>query len=167
MNHKMYLVHEDHYLKHLEDKIKMYRLLRQLVQTIRTVPINRGTRLLTDVTNRLESIADRHFESWNIPNEYMVTGNPDWLRQKMAYELVTPEGAGIHLRHCDCPYCDEGCCCEELDKEEKPVVSTGDTEDAPQDTDLDLDVALKVLTTVLSGLLGDAKVFCVEAKPKK
>ena len=114
MNHKMYLVHEDHYLKHLEDKIKMYRLLRQLVQTIRTVPVNRGTRLLTEVTCRLEALADNQFKSWNIPNEYMVTGNPDWLRKKMALELVSPDAAGIHLRHCDCPYCDEPCCCDDL-----------------------------------------------------
>lgn len=162
MNHKMYLVHEDHYLRHLEDKIKMYQLFRQLVQTIRAVPSNRGTRLLTEVTNRMESIADRNFNSWNIPREYMVTGNPNWLRQKMACELVSPDAAGLHLRHCDCLYCDDPCCCDAPDTEneddaEKPVVSCGDAEKSPHEIDLNLEAALEALVTVLGSLLHDSK----------
>ena len=36
MNHKMHLVHEDHYLRHLEDKIKMYQL-REVSKTEKIV----------------------------------------------------------------------------------------------------------------------------------
>lgn len=144
MNHKMYLVHEEDYLKQLEDKVKMYQLVRQLVQTIHTVPVNRGTRLLTEVTDRLESVADRCFESWNIPSQYMATGDPAWLRRKMAYELISPEGAGICLPPC------------EPEKADKPDVP----EEASQ-LDPDQAAALEAFADAFIKFLSDITMYCI------
>ena len=145
MNHKMYLVHEEDYLKQLEDKVKMYQLVRQLVQTIHTVPVNRGTRLLTEVTDRLESVADRCFESWNIPSQYMVTGDPAWLRRKMAYELTSPEGAGICLPPC------------EPEEDDNTNVADG----APQQLDPDQAAALEAFADAFIKFLSDITMCCI------
>ena len=79
MNNKVYLIHEDDYIKHIEEKAALYSMLKQIACKVAKLPSNRGNKNLSVLTKKAETIADKMFRSWGIPASYLYTGDSDKL----------------------------------------------------------------------------------------
>lgn len=88
MDNKLYLIHEDDYLRHIDHKLEMYKLLLELVQTLREdLAEGETARAVRDLCS-YEQDAHILFECWTIPDEYSESGDPDDLAQLMEKELL-------------------------------------------------------------------------------
>ena len=50
MNDKMYLIHEDDYIKHIDDKVALYTMVKQLSFMIAKLAPNRGNKSLSNMS---------------------------------------------------------------------------------------------------------------------
>ena len=88
MDNKLYLIHEDDYLRHIDHKLEMYKLLLELVQTLREdLAEGETARAVRDLCS-FEQQAHILFECWTIPDEYVESWEPDDLAQLMEKELL-------------------------------------------------------------------------------
>lgn len=88
MSNKLYLIHEDDYLRHIDHKLEMYKLLLELVQTLREdLAEGETARAVRDLCS-FEQDAHILFECWTIPDEYVESWDPDDLAQLMEKELL-------------------------------------------------------------------------------
>lgn len=111
MSNKMYLIHEDDYIKHIEEKAILYSMMKQIACKVTKLPSNRGNKKLTAIAKKSEAIADSMFRSWGLPASYLYTGDSDKLALLMENELIEPEDAGYYACDGDCCCGDcEGCC---------------------------------------------------------
>ena len=104
MENKMYLIHEEDYIKHIREKSILYAMLNDLTHRVANMPSNRGNKVLSLQAERFMLCADTMFRSWGIPMSYVCTGDPKKLAMLMENELIDPEDAGYIA-------CDGGCCC--------------------------------------------------------
>lgn len=72
MKNKMYLIHEDDYIKHINEKLLLCSLVKQLTVHISRLAPNRGSKALTDVAKRYGDMTDNLFQSWGIPIKYLL-----------------------------------------------------------------------------------------------
>ena len=114
MENKLYLIHEDDYIKHIEEKAALYSMLKQITRKVAKLPSNRGNKNLSVLTKKAEAIADKMFHSWSIPASYLYTGDSDELFFQMENDLIAPEDAGYfaYSEEC-CGNCE--CCCQSDD----------------------------------------------------
>ena len=103
MENKMYLIHEEDYIKHIREKSILYAMLNDLTHRVSNMPSNRGNKVLTLQAERFMLCADTMFRSWGIPMSYLCTGDSKKLATLMENELIAPEDAGYYA-------CDGGCC---------------------------------------------------------
>ena len=88
MDNKLYLIHEDDYLRHIDQKLEMYDLVLELVRTLREdLAEGETARAVRDLCS-YEQQAHILFEGWTIPDEYAESGDPDDLAQLMEEELL-------------------------------------------------------------------------------
>lgn len=88
MDNKLYFIHEDNYLNHIDHQLEMYDLLLEAVRTLRKdLEAGETARALRDLC-AYEQEAHTLFEGWNIPDEYAESGDPDDLAQLMEEELL-------------------------------------------------------------------------------
>lgn len=107
MNEKLYLIHEDDYIKHINEKIALYSMVKQLTHQIARLAPNRGNKALANMSKAFERAAGDMFHSWGIPVSYLMSDNYDDLAELMENELIEPEEAGYFP--CDCKCCRETC----------------------------------------------------------
>ena len=90
----MYLIFKDDYIRHIDDKLTLYAMLRQLEAVIEKLPECAAT---ADVRARMAAYSPRIKEmwsGWNIPARYLVSGDEADLSDLMEDELMEPEDAG-------------------------------------------------------------------------
>ena len=103
-NEKMHLIHEDDYIRHIDEKLELYAMLRQLIFHLRRIPDTSAcARKVREIANTYDIRSDELFDGWGIPGSYMVTGDPDELCELMENELIEPEDAGYYPDDGDCP----------------------------------------------------------------
>ena len=119
---EIHLIHEDTYINHINEKIQMYSMVRQLAHMVKNLPSNRGSRDLSKMAAIFEKRCDEMFKEWNIPGSYLIFGDEDDLEYLMNEELARPEAVGYVFcdEDCDecCP-CGECCPCCEIDEEDE------------------------------------------------
>lgn len=111
MNNDIYLIQSEDYIKHIDDKIFLYVLVKQLARKVMKLPSNRGNKELSDLAENCNALAEKMFRSWGIPKTYLYSSDPDELETLMDNELITPEDAGFH-------YCDGECECSNDEDDE-------------------------------------------------
>ena len=146
MNNKVYLIHEDDYIKHIEEKAALYSMLKQIACKVAKLPSNRGNKNLSVLTKKAETIADKMFRSWGIPASYLYTGDSDKLAMLMENELIEPEEAGYFFCDDECCCGNYECCCESEDY---------DDEDEEIDEDEDFAEMVAALSSVVHNIFGD------------
>ena len=88
MNDKLYLIHENDYLDHIDNKLDMYDLLTELVRSVRSdLEAGETVRAMRTLC-AYENQAHEMYEDWCIPDEYAESGDPDDLAQMMEDELL-------------------------------------------------------------------------------
>ena len=88
MDNKLYFIHEDDYLNHIDHQLEMYNLLLEAVRTLwKDLEAGETARALRDLC-AYEQEGHTLFESWDIPDEYVESGDPDDLAQLMEAELL-------------------------------------------------------------------------------
>ena len=164
-NEKMYLIHEEDYLGHIDEKLELYAMLRQLIFHLRRVPDTSACfRKVKEMANVYDIRSDELFDGWGIPGSYLVTGDPDELCELMENELIEPEDAGYYPCDGDYPCCDGEKCCEFAERIEQEYAAERDSEDDEvfeyaEESDLSelLDTAREILSALerLTAVLQD------------
>ena len=88
MNDKLYLIHENDYLDHIDNQLDMYDLLTELVRSVRSDLEAGETARAMRTLCAYENQAHEMYEDWCIPDEYAESGDPDDLAQMMEDELL-------------------------------------------------------------------------------
>ena len=119
MSNELYLIHREDYVGHIDDKVRLYSMLKQINHMISRLPSNRGNKVLTDMAVCFDIISDEMFRGWGIPKSYLVFGHEAALSKLMDYELIAPEDAGYVCDDEDdedeCDGCE--CCADEGEEE--------------------------------------------------
>ncbi len=92
----LYLIHLDDYIQHIDDKLELYAMLRQLEAAIGKLPECQSTR---EVRERMAAFSPKIkelWDCWNIPARYLVSGELDDLHDVMDDELMEPEDVGYY-----------------------------------------------------------------------
>ena len=95
MDTKIYFIHRDAYLDHIDNKLEMYELLLELVRAARADLEAGETARAMRTLCAYENQANEMYEEWCIPDEYAESGNPDDLAQLMEDELLPADDEGV------------------------------------------------------------------------
>ena len=90
----VFLIHLDDYIRHIDDKLTLYAMLRQLEAAVGKLPECQST---ADVRGQMAAFSPKLKElwnGWNIPVRYLISGELDDLSDVMEDELMEPEDAG-------------------------------------------------------------------------
>ena len=136
MNDKMYLIHEEDYIKHIDEKVLLYSFVKQLTHHIAKMKSARENENLIKMAKYYDTAAENLFSFWGIPKSYLVFDKKEDLSELMENELITPEEAGYYPCDDDCP-CD--CCCKD--------------EDDASDENADLVKMIEALSSVFHGII--------------
>lgn len=93
-NEELYLIHKEDYIRHIDEKLELYAMLRQIISVINKMPNCDAARDAKKTAAVYTEKCDSLFESWDIPKRYLVVGDTDDLRELMENELILPEDAG-------------------------------------------------------------------------
>lgn len=89
MDNKLYLIHEDDYLRHIDQKLEMYKLVLELVRTLRDDLSEDETARAVRNLCSYEQDAHIMFECWTIPDAYVESlGDTAYLSRLMERELL-------------------------------------------------------------------------------
>ena len=97
----IFLIHLDDYIRHIDDKLALYAMLRQMEAAISKLPKCGDT---AEVRKRMEVFSSKikeMWEDWNIPTRYLISGELDDLNDVMDDELMEPEDAGYYCEGSD------------------------------------------------------------------
>ena len=148
MENKLYLIHEEDYVKHIKEKAELFSLLQSTIQQILELQPNRNNKDLIMSAMRLGCHMDSFCALWKIPAGY----GSDGLRELMENELIAPEDAG----YCTC---DDSCCCQcgcycDLYDDEADYDDYDEDED---ETDVDDNFAelMAELSSIVQSIFGD------------
>lgn len=146
MSNKMYLIHEDDYIKHIEEKAVLYSMVKQVACKVAKLPANRGNKKLSVLAKKSEAVADAMFRSWGIPASYLYTGDSDKLTLLMENELIEPEDAGYYA-------CDGECCCGDCEGCCQSEDYDDDTEES--DDEDNIGELMAALSSIINEIFGD------------
>ena len=96
MENEIYMIHEEDYLRHIDEKLELYTMLKQLIDDVNALPESEATENVRNTAAFYEDLCDIMFDGWGIPYSYMMDGDPDALSELMENELITPEDAGYY-----------------------------------------------------------------------
>ena len=114
MENKLYLIHEEDYVKHIDEGMVLYTMLKEITHGVSKLPSERGNKALIDLAARADRLAEKIYRTWGIPASYVYTFNHANLAFLMENELIAPEDAGYYA--CDDTCCCQcGCCCDNCD----------------------------------------------------
>ena len=74
MNNETYLIHSEDYISHINDKVRLYSMMKQLTHMIGKLPIKNSTDELIKLYTRYDELAEEMFRSWGIPKSYLIFG---------------------------------------------------------------------------------------------
>ena len=149
MNNNVYLIHEDDYIKHINEKVMLYSFVKQLTHHLVRMRLTRETEGVARMAKNFDIAADNLFDSWGIPKSYLVFDNKEDLAELMENELIAPEDAGYYPCYDECDdFCPCNCkiCCEAEDEYEE------DDEDNEDEYVAEL---IGELTTFIHSIFGD------------
>ena len=95
METKIFFIHGDTYLDHIDDKLDMYGLLVELARSVRKNLEDGETAQAMRTLCSYENKANEMYEEWRIPDEYAESGDPDDLAQLMEDELLPADDEGV------------------------------------------------------------------------
>ena len=149
MNNELYLIHKDDYIKHIDNQVVLYVMMKQLAINIKRLAPNRGSRLISDMAERYFAIADNMYKSLGIPKSYILFGGEDAFAELMENELIAPEDAGYFA--CEGERCCEMCSCD-CDKEDDFELEVPSKEEFAARV-------LEELTDIVRGVFGENASF--------
>jgi len=88
MDTKLYLIHGDDYIKHIEQQMELYDLLLTAMQEIRELLLAGKAMEAVRAISKNECQAHELFRSCGIPDSYLLHGKPESLRRLMEQELL-------------------------------------------------------------------------------
>ena len=145
MNNELYLIHREDNVGHIDDKVRLYSMLKQINHMISRLPSNRGNKELTDMAVCFDIFSDEMFRGWGIPKSYLVFGHEAALSKLMENELIAPEDAGY--------VCDD----EDEDDEDDEDECDGCECSAGDDDEVDAFAEdMATLASVLHNIFGDS-----------
>lgn len=68
MNDKMYLIHEEDYIKHIDEKVLLYSFVKQLTHHIAKMKSARENENLIKMAKYYDTAAENLFSFWGIPS---------------------------------------------------------------------------------------------------
>ena len=165
MENKLYLIHEEDYVKHIDEGMVLYTMLKEITHGVSKLPSERGNKALIDLAARADRLAEKIYRTWGIPASYVYTFNHANLAFLMENELIAPEDAGYYA--CDDTCCCQcGCCCdncdlydddEEYDGEDYDDEDYDDYDDDEDETKVDDNFAelMVGLSSIAQSIFGD------------
>lgn len=114
MNNNVYLIHEEDYIKHIDDKVQLFMMLQGLANLVSKLPTDEKNIPAIALAKHHHSESEKMFKTWGIPRSYLIFGSEAELADLMENELIAPEDAGYYPcdDECDCFPCSCGGCCE-------------------------------------------------------
>lgn len=114
MNNNVYLIHEEDYIKHIDDKVELFMMLQGLANLVSKLPPDEKNIPAIALAKHHRNESEAMFKTWGIPRSYMIFENEADLAELMENELIAPEDAGYSPcdDECDCFPCTCGGCCE-------------------------------------------------------
>lgn len=93
MDNNLFLIHDDDYINHIDDKVEMYDLLLTMARKVREQLAAGNTAAAMRVLSKYEQEAREAFSEWGIPDSYIDSGDEDELYELLSSELLIP-GSG-------------------------------------------------------------------------
>ena len=160
MENKLYLIHREDYISHINDKVSMYLALKQLTNLVWDLPLTEETRKLREATEHIDFTADICFKCWDISPSFVAFRSGSDLAELMLHELIAPEDAGYYACDdtCCCPC---GYCCDSYDlyddDEDYDGEDNDDYDEDEDETDVDDDFAelMAGLSSIAQSIFGD------------
>lgn len=119
-NEKMYLIHEDDYIRHIDEKLELYAMLRQAASAVKKLPDSKANKEAKRIAGIYSDRAEAMYDGWGIPDRYLITADMDDLCELMENELIEPEEAGYYPDdNCPCCCCER--CCEFAERIEQKM----------------------------------------------
>lgn len=114
MNNNVYLIHEEDYIKHIDDKVELFMMLQGLANLVSKLPPDEKNIPAIALAKHHRNESEAMFKTWGIPRSYMIFGSEADLAELMENELIAPEEAGYSPcdDECDCFPCTCGGCCK-------------------------------------------------------
>ena len=165
MENKLYLIHEEDYVKHIDEGMVLYTMLKEITHRVSKLPTVPGNKALVDLAARADRLAEMIYRTWGIPASYAYTFNRANLAFLMENELLAPEDAGYYA--CDDTCCCQcGCCCdncdlcdddEDYDGEDYDDEDYDNYDEAEDETDVDDNFAelMAGLSSIAQSIFGD------------
>ena len=152
MENKLYLIHEEDYVKHIDEGMVLYTMLKEITHGVSKLPSEHGNKALIDLAARADRLAEKIYRTWGIPASYVYTFNHANLAFLMENELIAPEDAG----YCTCDdscCCQCGCCCDLYNDDE----DYDDYDEDEDETDVDDNFAelMADLSSIVQSIFGD------------
>ena len=156
MENKLYLIHEEDYVKHIDEGMVLYTMLKEITHGVSKLPSEHGNKALIDLAARADRLAEKIYRTWGIPASYVYTFNHANLAFLMENELIAPEDAG----YCTCDdscCCQCGCCCGLYNDDEDYDDYDEDEDDDEDETDVDDNFAelMAGLSSIAQSIFGD------------
>ena len=163
MENKLYLIHEEDYVKHMDEGMVLYTVLKEITHRVSKLPADHGNKALAgliDLSARADRLAEMIYRTWGIPASYAYTFNRANLAFLMENELIAPEDAGYYA--CDDTCCCQcGCCCDNCDlyddEEDYDGEDYDDYDEDEDETDVDDNFAelMAGLSSIAQSIFGD------------
>ena len=157
MENKLYLIHEEDYVKHIDEGMVLYTMLKEITHRVSKLPTVPGNKALVDLAARADRLAEMIYRTWGIPASYAYTFNRANLAFLMENELIAPEDAGYYA--CDDTCCCQcGCCCDNCDLcDDDEDYDDYDEDDDEDETDVDDNFAelMAGLSSIAQSIFGD------------
>ena len=152
MENKLYLIHEEDYVKHIDEGMVLYTMLKEITHGVSKLPSEHGNKALIDLAARADRLAEKIYRTWGIPASYVYTFNHANLAFLMENELIAPEDAG-YCTCVDCCCCQCGCCCDLYNDDE----DYDDYDEDEDETDVDDNFAelMADLSSIVQSIFGD------------
>lgn len=114
MNNNVYLIHEEDYIKHIDDKVELFMMLQGLANLVSKLPPDEKNIPAIALAKHHRNESETMFKTWGIPRSYLIFGSEADLAELMENELIAPEDAGYYPcdDECDCFPCFCGGCLE-------------------------------------------------------
>ena len=94
MNFELYLIDKTDYMKHINDKLRLYMMLKQLTHVVMHCPALHGSAHIVDLAKSFDDLSEELFRTWGIPKSYLITGDEEEIRNLLESELMPPDDMG-------------------------------------------------------------------------
>ncbi len=94
-NMKIYLIHEDDYLRHIDEKLFIHTMLKELADLSAKLPDCPETEKIKEIAEIYGAEAEELWNGWGISEQYLSDASVEWLRETMENELLPLEDAGL------------------------------------------------------------------------